>query len=149
MRIHTLTGDIIDLRFLWPPGTMHLGRQAARRYAERMERVGQMRTDDGKANGWEVMTSNEVSPDGTARTVRYAIVAPPTEDELAIPKAELFVRDKLEPMVNVPTDDVGATASVAVGRIAARGDAPTPNWRAIVARFQAAINAALTPSETP
>lgn len=140
MRIHTLTGDIIDLRFIWPSGTMHVGRQAARRYAERMEQVVAMRTDDGRAGGWEEVVANETSPDGATRTVRYAIVAALTDDERAIPKAALFVRDKEEPMANLPGE------RLAIDFVA---EDEHPERNAIVARYLTAINAAINPSETP
>jgi hypothetical protein len=103
MRIHTLAGDVIDLRFLWPPGTLHLGRQAARRYAERMEHVITMRQDPSKADGWEVLHSVSVDLATNLRTVNYTMIPALTTIESDIPNDELWVRDKVEPMANEET----------------------------------------------
>ncbi len=104
MRIHTLAGDVIDLRFLWPLGTMHKGRQAARAYAERAEQVVIMRRDPEKQDGTEALVSSRMSADGTVRIDTYSVVPGLTPVEREIPMDELFVRDKQAPMINTESD---------------------------------------------
>jgi NAD(P)-dependent dehydrogenase (short-subunit alcohol dehydrogenase family) len=145
MRLHTLAGDVIDLRFLWPPETLHVGRQAARRYAERAEHVVAMRRDPDKAGGWETLVSSRPSADGAERLDTYSLVLGLTEQELAIPEGELFVRDKVEPMVNVERADL--TEPLIGPALPAMPSAPfqdiTRRTAAIRARFLAYINQAL------
>jgi len=143
MKLHTLAGDVIDLRFLWPPGTMHKGRQAARRYAERMEQVITMRKDPSKADGWETLYSVSTDLKTNRRTVNYVIIPGLTPAEREIPMDELWVRDKQAPMVNVEDDSLTEPFMYCSGLEPPTEDAQE-RGRAIFARFLAHILSALS-----
>ncbi len=143
MRIHTLAGDVIDLRFLWPLGTMHAGRQAARRYAERQEHVMKMRRDPDIYGGTEKVISDRMSPDGMERIVIYRCIPGLTPDEREIPYEELWVRDKQAPMINTAVEGMAKMMMLCDG-IEPDTDAALERARAIHARIEAYILSALS-----
>ena len=143
MKIHTLAGDVIDLRFLWPPGTMHLGRQAARAYAERQEHAMVMRRDPDIYGGTEKVISDRMSRDGTERIVTYRVIPDLTPDARAIPYDELWVRDKQAPMINVE-DATLTEPRVAHGPIEPMDIAILVRTVAVCKRYEAYILSALS-----
>lgn len=142
MRLRTLAGDVIDLAFHWAPGSLHVGRQAARLHAQRVAEIVTMRSDPAKAGGWETLVKSDLRDGGRMRVDTYEIVPPLTDVEKAIPKGELFIRDPHAPMTNTRSDRTGVTYKKTFF------DPSDDRACAIRDRFEAAITAALNNEHT-
>lgn len=100
MKLLTVAGDELVLRFFWPSAALHEGRQAARYVAERGAHVRAMRLgqESAPADGWlrPVRTMRR----GPATYALSEVIGPLTADERALPEGALFVREQHTPMHN-------------------------------------------------